>query len=334
LKFTFNENNLSINFTIVDFEDENYVFAYKLRSTDNWTPVGSQRNLLLADLPAGRYDISLRATGKSGAIKTAQLSFIIRPPFWRSAWFITLAGLLMAGLIYYIYRRRIHLIRQRAELDKEVARIEMKALHTQMNPHFIFNCLNSIKKMILDNENGKASRYLSKFAQLIRITLNQSTKSFISLKSTIDYLERYLEMEQTRTDQFTYTIEVDEDLNPEDIYIPPMLIQPFIENAIWHGSPGTDAKTQIHLDFSRQGEDLVCMISDNGVGIDSSLKNKKDTVGHNSLGIANVRQRMQVLNEKYNLHARLTIEDRSQLPGSRETGTLVTLLLSIKTTDV
>ncbi len=334
LQLSSTENNVAINFTVIDYEQNDYAFAYKMKRSDEWMNLDGQRNLILTDLRAGKYEIFLRATGKSGMEKIATVRFTIRPPFWKTIWFYALLILMIAFVIFYIYHRRVSGIRQRAELDRQLASIEMKALHTQMNPHFIFNCLNSIKKMILDNDNNKASRYLSKFAQLIRITLNQSTRSFISLRNTIDYLERYLEMEQIRTDQFAYKIEVDEELNPEETYIPPMLIQPFIENAIWHAARGENEKTQIHVQFSRMDEDLVCQIMDNGIGIDSSLKKKDEKIGHHSLGIANVRQRMQVLNEKYNLHARLTIEDRGIISNNTVTGTLVTLLLSIKTTDV
>jgi LytS/YehU family sensor histidine kinase len=136
---------------------------------------------------------------------------------------------LLSVALFYLHRQRIKSIQQKANLDNLVAQTEMKALHAQMNPHFIFNCLNSIREMILNNETRNASHYLSKFAQLIRITLNHSSKPFISLQNTIDYLQRYLEMELIRTNQFIYKMEVDQHLHPEDIMLPPMLIQPFIE---------------------------------------------------------------------------------------------------------
>ncbi len=234
-----------------------------------------------------------------------------------------------AAAIYYLYRNRINQIQQKANIDKLLAEYEMKALHAQMNPHFIFNCLNSIQEMILNNENQQASHYLSKFAQLIRITLNNSLKPFITLQNTTDYLHRYLVMEQLRTSQFTYSIEVDEELQPKEIMLPPMLIQPFIENAIWHGaSPGREI--QLHIRFLRENHQLICIVEDNGIGIQASLKKKVSQLSDHSVGIDNIRQRIQLLNEKYDLHSSITIEDKSDLVPQNGTGTVVTLHLPIK----
>jgi sensor histidine kinase YesM len=208
----------------------------------------------------------------------------------------------------------------------------MKALHSQMNPHFIFNCLNSIREMILNNENRQASHYLSKFAQLIRITLDNSTKPFISLKNTLDYLQRYLEMEKIRTDHFTYSIEVDEELQAEEIFLPPMLIQPFIENAIWHGQQ-LNKQMWLTIQFLIRQNELICIVEDDGIGIETSLKNK-GVNNHHSVGIANIRHRIQLLNEKYDLKSAVLVEDKSVLHGKNETGTKVTLYLPLKNTEL
>ena len=146
--------------------------------------------------------------------------------------------LLAGSIIYLAYRYRIKQIRQKANIDKLLAQTEMKALHAQMNPHFISNSLNSIREMILNNENRQASHFLTKFAHLIRVTLDQSTQSFISLRNTIDYLQRYVEMEQIRNNVFTSRIISDDQLDVDEVVLPPMLIQPFVENSIWHGMAG------------------------------------------------------------------------------------------------
>ena len=239
--------------------------------------------------------------------------------------------MLLLGSAYYLYKRRIAGIQQKANLDNLLAQTEMKALHAQMNPHFIFNCLNSIREMILKNENIHASRYLSKFAQLIRITLDQSSKHLISLKETIEYLKRYLEMEQIRTDKFIYTLQVDEMLDLEELMIPPMLIQPFIENAIWHGQPAK-GKMELTLEFFAEKGDLVCVIDDTGIGIEASLQKKDSTKNdHHSVGIENIKQRIRVLNEKYGTGCRLDIIDKTKLYDSAS-GTIVTLHFPINKT--
>ncbi len=227
-----------------------------------------------------------------------------------------------------IYFLRIRKIRRQNEVDKKLAEMEMKALHAQMNPHFVFNCLNSIREMILDNENEQASLYLSKFAALIRITLNQSVKNFASLKDTIEYLKRYVEMEFIRWNHFTYSISVEEGLPVEEIMIPPMLIQPFIENAIRHSAfPGNSVA--IDIVFSQKEGKLFCLVEDNGKGIKASLAAKQ--YQHKSVGIENVKQRMALINEKYKMQGRLNIMDRSDIPGNNQTGTRVEIYLPFPT---
>jgi ligand-binding sensor domain-containing protein len=327
------ENSLAIYYTVIDFESgADFIYTYKLNSAETWTQIGNQHYITLTDLPSGNYLLQLKAMAKSGQEVIKEFSFYIAPPFWKTIWFYVLVFLLLAGIAYYLHRRRITHITQKANIDKLLAQTEMKALHSQMNPHFIFNCLNSIREMILNNENEQASLYLSKFARLIRITLNHSSKPFVSLEDTIDYLQRYLEMEQIRKSNFRYTIDVDENLQTNEILLPPMLIQPFIENAIWHGSSaGKEMNLTIH--FKRKEQELVCIVDDNGIGIDASLKNKEPQLNYQSVGISNIKQRIHVLNEKYNLKSTIDIKDKSGLPSNGQTGTIVTLHLPIKTSE-
>lgn len=335
IRLKHNENNLSLYFSVIDFEAGNdYQFAYKLNKADSWTDLKDQRSISLLSLSPGSYTVQLKATGKSGEQKLNTFTFIIAAAFWQRAWFIGGCLLLLCGILYYFYRTRIKQIRQKANIDKLLAQTEMKALHAQMNPHFIFNSLNSIREMVLNNQNIEASHFLSKFAQLIRMTLDQSRQSFISLRNTIDYLHRYAEMEQVRNSHFTFRILADEELDLDETVLPPMLIQPFIENAIWHGTTCTQKNININIDFKRQGNQLACIIDDNGIGVEQSLKNKKDndTGMHQSVGIANIKNRIHLLNEKYKMQCSIHIEDKSTIATSKENGTLVTLQLPIEIT--
>jgi LytS/YehU family sensor histidine kinase len=180
---------------------------------------------------------------------------------------------------HLVCKKKDPVIRREATLKQKITETEMMALRAQMNPHFIFNSLNSIREMILHNENKEASHFLSKFAQLIRMTLNQSGQPFISLRNTIDYLHRYVEMEQVRNAEFTCRILADDELDPDETVLPPMLIQPFIENAIWHGTTGNNKSININIDFKKEDEQLICIIDDNGIGIDRSLKMKTEHTG-------------------------------------------------------
>jgi ligand-binding sensor domain-containing protein len=337
LKLSYKQNNIVVNLGSVNFEDAyQQLFAYRFvnNGTETWQEIGSQRSLIFSNLSPGTHKLQVKVfiRNQSWPDQVKEITIIVKPPFWETIWFYTIIALAIAAIAYYLHRRRIKTIIQKAGIDKQLAQTEMKALHAQMNPHFIFNCLNSIREMILNNENEQASLYLSKFARLIRITLNQSSKSFVSLTDTVDYLERYIEMEKIRSSHFTYAINVAQDLNTDDVMVPPMLIQPFIENAIWHGvSPKKNM--DIHISFRKKGNELICIVDDNGIGIEESLKQKQNIMHEPSVGIANIKQRIGLLNEKYNLQSTVHIEDKLTLPISNGSGTIVTLHLPIKSNE-
>jgi ligand-binding sensor domain-containing protein len=336
IRLPYNQNDLRIAFSAVNYTDPlNMRFAYRFKDQgdSSWLDLGDQQNLLLTNMSPGTYPVEIKAYAFDNKWQAQVKTITVRidPPFWNTAGFYVALILLLGGLIYFLYRYRIRQIKQKANLDKLLAETEMKALHAQMNPHFIFNCLNSIREMILNNENRQASRYLSKFAQMIRITLNHSTRPLTSLQQTLDYLHRYLEMEQIRTAHFRYRIEVDEELEPESIMLPPMLIQPFLENAIWHGPRPQDAPMDLFIRFQLSGKRLLCIIEDNGIGIGESMAQKKtEPMSHQSVGIENIRQRIQVLNKKYDFESTITIQDKNLLGNG--SGTIVTLYLPIKNT--
>ncbi|MEJ8844720.1 histidine kinase [Lacibacter sp. H375] len=333
----YSKNNVELTLNAINFTDpEENRFAYRFLSEKNeiWNELNTKNVVVLGKLPPGshRIEVKMYSVNNRWPAQTQTIHLQIKPPFWRSPYFLLPALAALLWLVVFMYRKRVKQINRQANIDKQLTQTEMKALHAQMNPHFIFNCLNSIREMILNNENEQASLYLSKFARLIRITLNHSSKQFVSLKDTVDYLERYIEMESIRNNQFTYKIDVAKDLNTDDIMVPPMLIQPFIENAIWHGSAQKKNIT-IAIRFKQEGNHLICIVEDDGIGIEESLKRKRDITHEPSIGIDNIKQRIELLNEKYNLQCTLEIVDKLTLSQANETGTLVTLHLPIKTND-
>jgi len=200
-----------------------------------------------------------------------------------------------------------------------------------MNPHFIFNSLNSIREMILNNETREASRFLGNFAHLIRITLDQSRQSFISLRNTMDYLTRYIEMEKIRNPDFHFQMEVDAALDPDETILPPLLIQPFIENAIWHGMNGEEKEINILVEFRKKGDQLICTIEDDGIGIDQSTKMKNGKNGaHQSVSIANIQKRIELLNRKHDLQSSISIKDKNLEEEYSGTGTIVSITLPLE----
>ncbi|MBL7737938.1 MAG: histidine kinase [Chitinophagaceae bacterium] len=213
-----------------------------------------------------------------------------------------------------------------ANINEQLAEAKLVALQAQMNPHFVFNALNSIKRMILDGDNERASRYLSKFALMIRMTLNHSKDAFVTLDESIKYLETYLEMERLRfDDSFTYKIITEDNIDACETAIPSLMIQPLVENAIWHGLlPSADDK-KVVIGFSQDQQKITCTIEDNGIGIRQSEKLKQTArPSHQSMGLENLQKRIKIMNEKYDTDCTLEITDLKST-GANGSGTKVIL---------
>ena len=222
-----------------------------------------------------------------------------------------------------------------ALINQQLAEAQLSALQTQMNPHFIFNCLNSIKGMILSDEQLKASRYLSKFADMIRTTLNQSREIFTTLYENLEHLETYLVMEKLRfDDSFTFRIIADPDIDREETLIPTLMIQPLAENAIWHGLMNKRGKKKLTIHFSKVGHTICCRIEDNGIGINRAeqIKRKCNTT-HQSVGLSNLRNRIKIMNEKYDLGCTLTLSDLKE-ENHNKTGTCAFLRFNMITNKI
>jgi tetratricopeptide (TPR) repeat protein len=236
--------------------------------------------------------------------------------------------LLLCGVTgFLLYRNKIKQATLHAELERKMSDAILSSLLAQMNPHFIFNCLGSIKQMILENEPENANNYLNKFAKMIRLSLEYSRRPYVTVKEELEYLNNYLQMELLRFDHsFSYHTEVDEGICVEEVGVPPMMIQPLVENAIWHGLMTRSGDRELFIRYKLREDLLICEIEDNGVGIiRSSLQPKH---GHHSFGIENIRHRLNLLNEKYHLNCRLQLKDKSEL-NKNESGTLAILRLPI-----
>lgn len=353
VEFPYKQNNLSIRFTLINYNNtSSYHFYYRLNESTSWVPLRNLRTINMTSLSPGKYTLYIKALDRNQDEKTKQLLIIIHPPFWNTWWFITLSMLLLVAAVLSLLKwrelvlgraaavkfdaqakqneemkGRLQLELELAVLNQQLTEMEMKALHAQMNPHFIFNCLNSIVGMIIYQQNEDASRYLNKFAQLIRENLDHSKRSFITLQQNINYLHNYLKMEQIRFTNFEYEMKVDALLDTEEIMIAPMLIQPLAENAIWHGLQAIEEKKQLKISFSKEEDYLVCEIEDNGVGINKT-KDHNSTTKHLSMGIENIQKRILLLRQKYNTDCVITFTDKGDRH-TDETGTIVTLTWKI-----
>lgn len=241
--------------------------------------------------------------------------------------FGTLIGLLVLGIIFLIYNR--NQLKKTLTLQKELAEYEQKALHLQMNPHFVFNCLGSISSFIVQNGTDSAIKYLAKFSKLMRLTLEYSKESLIPIDKEIESLQNYLELEQLRfNNNFDFTITKSAEIE-DDVALPPLLLQPFVENAIIHGVIPKKAKGQIKVDFQIDKESLVCTIEDDGVGCETSKKVKENSVSvHKSMAIDIIKKRLEMIASSTHKNATISIEEINA--NDNNSGTKVVLKLPIQ----
>ena len=340
IKLNHKQNFFSIGFSALAFTMSKDVrFRYRLKGFDDWSEATRRRFANYTNVPGGDYVFQLQAANNEGIwnTKILELPVYVATPFWLTWWFRILAALLLAVAVYTLYRYRLRLVKNKQELkweyEKKLANVEMTALLAQMNPHFIFNSLNSIDSYIIRNESKQASEYLNNFARLMRLILQNSRSNYISLNDELVALELYLQMESLRfKNKFRYAIDVDEKLDTSSIVIPPMLIQPYVENAIWHGlmskTNGDTGKVELNI-FQNQ-DNLHCTVSDNGIGRKKAteLKEKKLNNHKRSMGMQITEDRIEIINKLYNLNTSVKIYDLENEEGEA-TGTRVELIIPI-----
>ncbi|MDY6800989.1 MAG: histidine kinase [Bacteroidota bacterium] len=307
LVFPSHKNSIAFDFDIIRFMDyDNIKFRYKLEGlSEEWSEITKERRAAFQNLSPGSYCFRVKAINTTNFNSTKELSvnFKIKPPFWANWWFYVPTTIFMIFLIWLIIFLRTRQIKKRernlAEISERIAEFEMKALRAQMNPHFIFNAINSIQNYMLDNDIDAALGYLSDFAKLIRITLDNVVKKKVTLEEELNYLKFYLNLEKMRFDKhFDTEIILPKEFEQRKIEIPPMLIQPFVENAIKHGFIYKKEDAKLKLEFKIINEDILqCIIEDNGIGRQKSRDlNRKNNKSHQSKGSFITHERLRLLN--------------------------------------
>jgi sensor histidine kinase YesM len=219
------------------------------------------------------------------------------------------------------------------EYDRRIAETEMKALRAQMNPHFLFNVLNSIKLFMVQNDAQKASIYLTKFSRLIRLILNNSKNKMVCLSDELEALKLYIEMENFRFDnKFDYSIRIDEEIEKDIIKIPPLILQPYVENAIWHGlMHKEDGRGKLAIDISQKANTIKFIIEDNGIGREKSKTlNTTLATTHQSVGMEITKDRIMRTNELYGLTADIEVIDSEDSKTGKSAGTKVIIQLPVR----
>ncbi len=314
------QNYLTFNFSALEYTaPEKNIYAYKLEGYDyNWVYSGTSNIARYNSLRPGNYVLKIKGTNNDGiwSDEINAIQIIITPPFWQRWWFVLIIFLIIVCVVWVAVYLRISFIRKqeqhRTSINKQLSELELKALRAQMNPHFIFNALNSIQDFILNNNIKEASKYLSKFAKLIRQILDNSETSTITLAKKIDFLKLYIEIESLRFNNgFNYSLNIFPDVNIYKIEIPTMLIQPFIENAIWHGLMHKENDRELTVKFHLQNKELlVCEVIDNGIGRKKSREiRNKQAHSHISKGLKVTNERLAILNQLNKAQASAEIID-------------------------
>ncbi len=332
-KVAYHQNNFVFLFGNIGSIGLNHKeFQYSING-ESWQPLENS-TISLYNLSPGTYQI--KVASKFDTKNIFSLKVIVIPPWWKTTWFYSTILILTLLIGFASYKKRIATIRkeesEKNSLKQRITEIEMTALRAQMNPHFIFNCLNSINRFILVHDTEAASEYLTKFSRLIRMILDGSREDFITLDKEIDALRLYIEMESMRfQDSFEWRIDVDTNVQKENIMLPPLLLQPYVENAIWHGlmqAPlGLAKKLTIRVLQNEIG--VVIEIQDNGIGRNKAQEIKsKDGNAHKSHGIALTNERLNLMEKMKRVKTNIVIEDISDLD-QKASGTKVTILISI-----
>jgi len=335
---SYKQNFFSVEFAALNLTNpEKNQYAYKLEGFDkDWNYCGTRRFASYTNLDGGDYILMIKAANNDGVWNDKPLSITIHvlPPFWKTWWFYLLSAIIISVIIYLIYKIRINQIRKeeaiKTEFNKKIAEIEMVALRAQMNPHFIFNCLNSINRYIVKSDQVTASNYLTKFAKLIRLILDNSRHSKVALENELNALKLYIEMEAMRFDnKFSYAVNVSDDLDSDSISIPPMILQPYVENAIWHGLMHKTDSGVLSVNISKENDYLKCIIEDNGVGRERAMELKsKNSLKEKSLGIKVTNDRISIFNQLNKNKAFVAIDDLKDKHGNA-IGTRVTLMIPL-----
>jgi len=305
---------------------------YKLEGiNDNWHYAPAHYSIRFEKLPPGKYKLVIQASSSGNNFNGPQksLMILVSPAFWNTWWFRVMASLCLVGAIYGLIRFRVkekfRLQLERSEKDKQLAdmrqttaELEMQALRSQMNPHFIFNSLNSINRFILQNNSTLASEYLTKFSRLVRLILQNSQAHLITLESELESLQLYLELESLRFNyHFGYKISVSPDLDMSVLKIPPLIIQPYAENAIWHGLMHKEEKGRLDIEISQETDYLFLKIADDGVGRKKSADISTQTATrHKSMGLQITADRIAMIHLKDSKETAVRVIDLVASDGS------------------
>lgn len=320
VRLSYKENFFTVEFAVLNFtgpQQTNYY--YRLAGVDDdWVNGGNKRFASYTDLQPGQYNFSVRSENGHGDGEMRMLKIVIDPPFWKSPWFMVLLTTVGACLIYLSVKWRMTTVRNQEKtkilFNKEMSEMEMKALRSQMNPHFIFNCINSIDGLIQGNDKYHATVYLNKFARLLRNVLDSSKQNAVLFSNDIQTLQLYMELEVLRHEnKFRTILDIDPELINSDYRVPPLIIQPFVENAILHGLKNKDGNEGIlKVEIVKVEDTIRYTITDNGIGRAAAKSIIQTTGSHYGMQIS--YDRIKLFNKEETASVKITDLYFSDMP--------------------
>ncbi len=334
LTLPYNANTLRLLFDLSAYKSVPEL-KFELIGRDRHFRKQSGSQILLEDLPPGAYQLTVYAVNSDGvtSVNPVRVKFDIEKPFWQNAWFLAVCGLVLVLGLVFLVRKIIRSVRsseaEKTRINKLIADSQLSALQAQMNPHFIFNAINSIQNYILKRQETEAYSYLAKFSKLIRLVLHHSQQQILPLQEELETIRLYIELEQLRFDNFDFELALSESVNAYETMVPAMIIQPYLENAIWHGLMQLEGQRRgkISLAFEAENGLLRICITDNGIGRKRSAEFRKDHT-HKPVAMKITAQRIEILNQQYaNEKISVAVEDLYE--NDSPSGTRVVIRLPI-----
>lgn len=303
IKIPHSKNDIQLDYFALSFRDRGkQTYRHRLLGLEDDWIINHMTTAQYPYLPAGQYIFEVSVLNSNGIWNPnpARLHILVLKPYWAKPWFRVLVVILLMGIILTFFFWRVKVIKMRKQLLYDINWYQQEALINQMNPHFLFNSLNTVHRYVLQNDRLASSRYLTKFANLMRKILENSQERSITIANEKEALNLYLELESARfKDKFDYQIHIDESIPAKLVKIPVFIVQPLVENAIWHGLMQSDKAGRIDVSFERINDaDLKVKVSDNGIGREEAEKytNKHKKSHKTSLGIPIIKRRIELIN--------------------------------------
>lgn len=342
VELSYKENFFTINFSVIQPVQESAIeYAYQLLGYDkDWVYTGSRNFASYTGVSGGNYKFLVKARYKEEKWgDVAMIDVHITPPFYETWWFrilcLSLLGAAIYGIIKIRERRIISDEKLKSDFRQRVTELELKSLRSQMNPHFLYNSLNAIRLFVLQNEPKNAEKYLVKFSRLMRLILHNSRQERVTLESELELNKLYLELEQVRLDKkFVFEINTQENMRTQEFLVPPMIIQPYIENAILHGIRNKQENGQICLKISETEKGIQCIIEDDGVGRQKAAEiRNRNSATHNGVALKVTEERLELMGQLTGKLGAVEFEDLFNADGSSAGTRVIIIFPKLMTTE-